>query len=189
MEPMAHYFYAVKIPDETKTVMKEHMERLKRSLPFSRWVHHQDIHITLAFLGYAEQEQLVAAHKNVEIALRDEKAFPLKINKLGVFGKSDRPRVFWADAEYSPELHQLRKKVFSACEQADFNLETRPYRPHITLARKWQGEEPCHLNLLDIWHQLQPEPLPFLAKEAVLYRTNLQETPKYQVIHSYPLQT
>ncbi len=27
------------------------------------------------------------------------------------------------------------------CEENGFSLETRPYHPHITVARKWVGEE------------------------------------------------
>ncbi|WP_462411272.1 RNA 2',3'-cyclic phosphodiesterase [Neobacillus sp. Marseille-QA0830] len=189
MEIKAHYFYAVKIPDETKLILDEHLERLKQTLPFSRWVHYQDLHITLAFLGFATQEQLITANKNISNNLTSEKMFPLNINKLGVFGKEESPRVLWADTENSPELHEMRKKVFLACERAGFQLETRPFRPHITLARKWNGEELCQVNLMDIWHQLQPEPLPFLATEVVLYRTNLQKTPKYEVIKVFPLQT
>ncbi|WP_251549665.1 RNA 2',3'-cyclic phosphodiesterase [Neobacillus muris] len=189
METKSHYFFAAKIPDETKLFMKDHMETLKQSFPFSSWIHHQDLHITLAFLGSAEEEKLAAAYKNVNDSLIDEQKFLLKINKLGIFGKSESPRVFWADTEESPELHMIRRIVFTACEQAGFQLETRPFHPHITLARKWRGEGPFRVSMLDIWQQVQPEPLPFLVKEVVLYRTNLQSTPKYEIIKAFPLQS
>ena len=77
--------------------------------------------------------------------------------------------------------------MFSACEEAGFELETRPFRPHITLARKWIGEEAFQQTLLEIWNELQSEPLAFQANEVVLYQTHLHKTPKYEAIQVFPL--
>ena len=180
MEHQTHYFFAVRIPKETKLVMRDHLDKLKSKLPFHRWVHYEDLHITLAFLGYAPPENLVKAEKNVKEALDDLKPFPLQFNRLGIFGKEDAPRVFWADTIESSELHELRKNVFTACEQAGFQLEKRPFRSHITLARKWVGDEPFQKELLSIWEELQPAPLSFDASDVILYQTHLQKTPKYE---------
>lgn len=187
MEHRSHFFFAVRIPEQTKMIMQKHIEKIKGRIPFSRWVHHQDLHITLAFLGSAPPDQLLRAESNVKDALLDEKAFTLKINKLGVFGSVDSPRVFWADTEESKNLQSIRKKVFSACEEAGFQLETRPFRPHITLARKWSGGDPFRKELLDLWAELQPTPLLFEASEVVIYQTHLNNTPKYEAIKIYSL--
>ncbi|WML40885.1 RNA 2',3'-cyclic phosphodiesterase [Neobacillus sp. OS1-2] len=184
-----HFFFAVRIPKETKRIMKDHMEELKETFPFSRWVHHQDLHITLAFLGAADPKRLTAAEKNVKQTLKEGKSIPLKMNKLGIFGQEDSPRIFWVDTEESTELKAIRNKVFSACERAGFQLETRPFRPHITLARKWNGAEPFQKKLLERWNELQPEPLFFQANEIVLYQTHLKQSPKYEAIATFPLQT
>ncbi|MFZ7944942.1 MULTISPECIES: RNA 2',3'-cyclic phosphodiesterase [Bacillaceae] len=189
MDQRTHFFFAVKIPNVAKEIIKDHIGRMKGALPFGRWVHHQDLHITLAFLGAADPEKLAAAEDNVKEALRDAHALKLKINKLGVFGREDAPRVFWADTEENSELREIRQKVFSACVKAGFQLETRPFRPHITLARKWMGDESFQLGQLEIWNELQPEPLPFQANEVVLYQTHLNQSPKYEAITLYPLQT
>ncbi|MGG3466402.1 RNA 2',3'-cyclic phosphodiesterase [Neobacillus pocheonensis] len=188
MEPRNHFFYAVKIPDETKVIMKDRIEKIKGRIPFSRWVHHQDLHITLAFLGGAGSEKLVETEKLVREAVKNEKAFPLKINKLGIFGNPETPRIFWADTEDSSDLKELRNKVFSACEKAGFQLETRPFRPHITLARKWVGEQAFQKELLALWDELQSNPIPFQARDVVLYQTHLQRTPKYEAITLFPLE-
>ena len=187
MEPRPHFFFAVRIPEPTKLVMQEHIEKVKERIPFSRWVHHQDLHITLAFLGSAPPDKLLHAENNVKEALLDEKAFTLKISKLGFFGSVDSPRVFWADTEESKNLQTIRKKVFSACEKAGFQLETRPFRPHITLARKWSGVDPFRKEMLDLWEELEPTPLSFEASEVVVYETHLNKTPKYEAIKIYTL--
>ena len=188
MDQRTHFFFAVSIPEETKLMMKKHFEQLKEKIPFSRWVHYEDIHITLAFLGGAPTEKLKLAEKNVIGAVRDSESFTLKINNLGIFGRNDSPRVFWADIIESKELQALRKKVFIACEDAGFQLETRPFRPHITIARKWNGDEPFQTELLEIWKELQPEPLIFDAGHVVLYQTHMNKSPKYEAITGIPLQ-
>ena len=189
MEQRTHYFLAVRIPEETKRIMKAHIEKIKEVLHFSRWVHYQDLHITLAFLGAVNPEKLAAAEINVKDVLSDVKALKLKINKLGIFGQEDSPRVLWADTEESTELKAIRKKVFSASERAGFQLETRPFRPHITVARKWIGAHPFQMEQLEVWNKLQPELLPFQASEVVLYQTHLNKIPKYEAITLFPLQT
>ncbi|MEH6905473.1 RNA 2',3'-cyclic phosphodiesterase [Neobacillus drentensis] len=187
MEHSSHFFFAVRIPEQTKLRMQEHIEKIKERIPFSRWVHYQDLHITLAFLGSAPPDKLKQAENQVQEALKDVQTFTLKINKLGFFGNVDSPRVFWADTEESKNLQSIRNKVFFACEEAGFQLETRPFRPHITLARKWKGEQPFHPELLGLWEEFQPVPLSFEAGEVVIYQTHLDKTPKYEAIKIYPL--
>lgn len=187
MERHSHFFFAVRIPENTKLVMKDHMEKIKERIPFSRWVHYMDLHITLAFLGSAPPDKLAEATINVKAALSGEQAITLNINKLGFFGSVDSPRVFWADTEESHELKTIRQKVFFACEKAGFKLETRPFRPHITLARKWSGAHPFDKEMLELWNELQSNPLSFLADDVVLYQTHLNKTPKYEAINIYPL--
>lgn len=180
MEQQTHFFFALQISDETKLKMKMIMNELKADFTFARWVNHQDLHITLAFLGHAPADKLQEAETKVAEALRNAISFKLEIDKIGFFGRADSPRVFWADTIESEQLIDIRKKVFSACESAGFLLEARPFRPHITLARKWAGEMPFDQNLLDNWKKIQPEPLEFLASNVVLYQTHLHKIPKYE---------
>lgn len=187
MNQQTHFFFAIKIPEETKLMMKKNCERLKEILPFNRWVHHEDLHITLAFLGNAPYENLSNAVDNVHEALRETKGFLLELNKLGIFGKVESPRIFWVDTKESMELEAVRNKVFTACVEAGFQLETRPFKSHITLARKWAGDQHFDKKLLEVWNDLQPDPLIFKVNEVSLYQTHLDKTPKYEVKKIYQL--
>lgn len=182
MDKQPHFFFAVKLPGETKKKMKDHFEKLKETFPFKRWVHDQDLHLTLAFLGAAPEDRLAQAKKNVSVALQEVKPFTLTIHNLGFFGNTASPRVFFADTVQSNALQLVRQKVFTACEEAGFKLETRPFRPHITLARKWAGKEPFQNEKLAVWREIQPEPLTFEAEEIALYQTHLDRSPKYEAI-------
>ncbi|MDP4104487.1 MAG: RNA 2',3'-cyclic phosphodiesterase [Bacillota bacterium] len=187
MEKQTHFFFALKLPDSTKQLLKEQCERLQGALPFQRWVHHEDFHITLAFLGFAPSSQLEAAINNVKETIPGFGSLDLKINRLGIFGKQDSPRIFFADTEVSNELQLIRHRVYTACIGAGFKLETRPFHPHITLARKWAGEKPFQREMLDLWKKLQPEPIAFKGIEIALYQTHLDKSPKYEAVRLFSL--
>jgi len=187
MERQTHYFFAVCLPEETKQVLKKSCVILKEKLPFNTWVHHEDYHITLAFLGSVDSEKLLSAKSFVQSSLIGEKNFLLQINQLGIFGKKDEPRIFWADTLKETRLSSIRNKVYSSCVQAGFELDTKPFKPHITLARKWVGTRPFEASLLKENNPFNQAPLAFPVKEVVLYQTHPERIPKYEKKAIFPL--
>ncbi|OCA91425.1 2'-5' RNA ligase [Bacillus sp. FJAT-27225] len=173
---MSHYFFAAKLPSALKETMNDEMAGLKDIYPFKRWVHHEDLHITLAFLGHAPEDKLDRAKKLVKHAIQHVESFQLTVGGLGTFGRKDQPRILWAGVSESSELRELRKRVFKACEEAGFQLETRPFSPHVTLARNWEGERPFQKADRSL------KSYDFIVEEAVLYRTNMEKTPKYEPV-------
>jgi 2'-5' RNA ligase len=186
MEQQTHFFFALRLPLEVKEELKDLSDQVKKMFPFSRWVHEQDYHITLAFLGNADKVQLERAKDLIHRQTIDSESFSLKIDHLGVFGRKDFPRIFWAGVQTEERLHIVRKQVFLACKQAGFQLESRPFHPHITLARKWSGDNPFPISQFDD-EKILNHPLSFTGSEIVLYQTHLDKTPKYEAIASFPL--
>ncbi|WP_147532663.1 RNA 2',3'-cyclic phosphodiesterase [Bacillus marasmi] len=185
-QTQTHYFYALKLPNEVKQKLNEYCQSIQSEFPFSRWVHKEDYHITLAFLGHAPQDKLETTKMLIKAAISEFKAFPLTIQSLGTFGRSDAPRIFWAGIEPAPSLVDVRAAVFSACEQAGFKLETRPFHPHITMARKWQGDASFPLSTAEL-EKYFTTPISFQAQEIVLYQTHLDKSPKYEAVAIFPL--
>ncbi|WP_235867555.1 RNA 2',3'-cyclic phosphodiesterase [Ureibacillus chungkukjangi] len=170
-----HYFLAAKLPKEVKEFLKEWVEANKIDFPFARWVHHEDFHITLAFLGFAEENMKQEVIETMAQVLINENPLTLTLNKIGTFGPHKKPRIFWADVEQSEELNEVQKKVYRQCTNIGFQLDKKPFRPHITLARKWQGEEDFDIATLTNFD----ERLSFTIDEVILYETHLDRTPKY----------
>ncbi|MGF2617455.1 RNA 2',3'-cyclic phosphodiesterase [Rossellomorea vietnamensis] len=180
-----HYFFAVPIPQETKETMEEWSGKVKGALPFQRWVHPQDYHITLAFLGGTEEERLRKTIERVHALKGEFHIFSLAVQQLGTFGKPSSPRILWSDVSPSSSLSSLRDAVYSACLQEGYELDQRPFNPHITIARKWAGDEEfpgSKLASLSL-----EEPLEFKVEEFVLYRTHLDRTPKYETVEKFTL--
>ncbi|MBS8265269.1 RNA 2',3'-cyclic phosphodiesterase [Mesobacillus boroniphilus] len=181
-----HYFYALELPGEIKDILKGTIHSMQEKMPFKTWVHPQDLHITLAFLGNAPEAKIHAANERIEAALNKRTTFKMEIDHLGIFGRKDSPRIFWAGLEKSAELKEVRNDVFSACMASGFTLETRPFSPHITIARKWDGEEAFKADLLKAVNPFKKE-LTFHAERVVLYKTHLGKSPKYESITLFPL--
>lgn len=183
----SHYFFALTLPDDVKANVSKISERLKADFPFKSWVHRNDYHITLAFLGNADQRQLAEAVSNVKGALKDFQSFQVALNQVGTFGRPDSPRILWVNPAESSALSEVRDKVYTACEQAGFQLESRPFKPHITLARKWIGEQEFDSrSVKECLVSLLPGPV-FTLEEVALYRTHLDRTPKYEKVESVKL--
>ncbi|WP_062354872.1 RNA 2',3'-cyclic phosphodiesterase [Bacillus kwashiorkori] len=182
-----HYFFAVKLPDEAKEVINEWIQKKKSHFPFKNWVHPQDYHITLAFLGSCKKDRLDKLNVSMEKMLWKEESFSLTLNELGFFGSEKQPRVFWLDVLPSESLLQIQKKVYNHCIDSGFILDKKPFRPHITLARKWQGETPFNKSNLVKIQQKSEKLYTFMIDSIVLYESHVKETPKYYEYFRYPL--
>ena len=188
MSHHTHYFWAVKLPVEIKQSIHDELSKLQHIFQFQRWVHREDYHITLAFLGNTDEQRLQATINLVGNAIKEKKSFPLQIVGLNVFGNSKAPRIFWGAVNEEARLFQLQATVHQQCLDAGFTLESRPYHPHITIARKWVADENFEKQLLEKHNPFQNKPPTFPVNEVVLYKTNLDQTPKYEPIVRFSLQ-
>ena len=95
-----------------------------------RWTPPANMHITLSFLGQVRPARLDV----IEQALTKIHAprLHLEFNGIGTF---DRTGVLFADVKPTPALLALAEQVTAAMETCGFVRESRPWSPHITLAR------------------------------------------------------
>jgi RNA 2',3'-cyclic 3'-phosphodiesterase len=182
----AHYFLAIAAPPKVAGQINQWVKANKQQYPFKGWVHAGDYHITLAFLGHAEQEPLQELIQRLPQTISDEYPFPLELNQFGIFGQPERPRVFFADLKKQTALSHLQQKVAECCQKSGFVLEKRPYHPHLTIARKWAAE---HVFALPNFISEIGGNLVWEAKEVTLFQTYLDQLPKYQSIAQFPLGT
>lgn len=188
MEREPHYFWAVRIPNRVKQTIHHELLQIKPIFPFKRWVDLNDFHITLAFLGAVKSQQLSSIITLVGDAIKDQKAFMLNIIGIGVFGAQSSPRIFWGAVNKVNQLYQLQEIVHKTCLEAGFSLDSRPYHPHITLARKWGGSEAFNTGELATHNPFKEKVLPFKVREIVLYKSNIENTPKYEAIAVFNLE-
>ena len=91
-----------------------------------------NLHITLAFAGSVTtvvRSCLERAADDIQVP-----CFELSIDRLGHW---PGPRILWVAPTHIPaELWSLADALRQAFEECDIEPDTRPYQPHITLARK-----------------------------------------------------
>lgn len=188
MEHQTHYFLALALPAQTKELLFKWREMIEPRLSFKSWVHPDDLHITLAFLGgQASFKQLNAIKKEMPEIAKKHPNFTLQLSGLGTFGRSDSPRILWAGVEESEPLRALQKDVYEVCTKLGFALDKRPFTPHITMARKWKAENPFLPTKLNEIVQPKDDKSIFKAEHFVLYQTHMQRVPKYQPLSIFTL--
>lgn len=188
MKHNTHFFIAVPIEQDQKRMIQDWIANKKDNLPFQSWVHQDDYHITLAFLGNVDSnDQLHQLSDRIKEKVDKRPPIELSLKGIDVFGKKDSPRIFWAGIEDSLSLHYLQKQVFHACEDTGFNLDSKPFCPHITLARRWKSEKPF-VKPEEFQQAFHDEKQSFIVKNIHLYRTHLDRVPKYETVEVFPLQ-
>jgi 2'-5' RNA ligase len=148
-----------------------------------RWASPETWHITLQFLGSTTPEQyacIVERLGNVR-----SPAVPVGLEGIGFF---DRAGVFFVDVHLTPELIALQQQVSRATTPCGFVPETRPYRPHITLARG-KGAAGA-LGLSELKKKIVDQPIfsKFVAEEFLIYESFTRPTgSRYEIRHGFPL--
>ena len=130
---MARLFFAV-WPDAPAA---GRLGALAQSLPAEvggRAVPQANIHLTLAFLGELGVERAADAAQVAAAVAAEAAAFAMRLDELGAFRKA---RVAWAGASRAPAaLLALQSALEAGLRARGFVLEERPFRAHVTLARK-----------------------------------------------------
>ena len=116
--------------------LREVLAQLQRGLRRERirWVRLENLHLTLEFFGFVEEEQIPALSGALAPAAAGTQPFPLHIGGPGTFGPPRHPRVLWLGIE-SPGLQALHARLAAALPVAGWKPEAREFAPHLTLGR------------------------------------------------------
>lgn len=180
-------FIAIPIPQSVKKSLFAWAEMHKERMEFSKWVHPEDYHITVQFLGDTPSSRIPEIRANLEQAMANRKALTLTAGPCGIFGRPLSPRVLWASVSGDlKELHILQSRVIEANRAAGILPEERPYHPHITLARKYRLGYPFDAQLLK---RESPDYGSWIVDAVVIYRTHMNKRPMYEEVERIPLLT
>jgi 2'-5' RNA ligase len=152
-------------------------------------------HLTLRFLGDVDMATIDDLQKAVHHSCRDTRPFELHLHETGCFPNSRNPRVVWAGV--GGELDALRALQLRVVQQtAAFGEppETRPYQPHLTLARiNTRDRSTAHLIGQNIQRLAtstahEPHDAGWTASEVHLIRSELlPQGSRYTTLGTFPL--
>jgi len=125
-------FFALWPDDAIRKQITEAFEQSSINKKQGRIVRPDNLHITLHFIGNVNQQKLDCLHNVAQTVKAD--SFNLELNHYGYFQK---PKVLWMGLKQNPKaLEALHKDLGESLAACDYQIESRPYAPHITLMRK-----------------------------------------------------
>jgi 2'-5' RNA ligase len=178
-------FLGIAVPRNVADEIAHRIEPLVRLGAELRWSLPQTWHITLQFLGKADEDQygcIVDRLREIEFP-----AFLVRIAGTGFF---DRAGVFFVDVAQTPELLALQQRIVAATQRCGFVPEDRAYSPHITLARSRgrTGAGPLAPLKAALRHAPEFIPMEFAVDEVLLYESVPQPRgSRYDVRARFPL--
>lgn len=129
-------FIGVELDTSVKEAIKSIQNRIRQSSVKGRFKHVDNFHITIKFLGEISNKDILQIDEILNKAALSNRAFELKIDKLGYFGKEESMRVLWLGLGTGlNNLRILYKSVEEGLAKKGFKKDNRAYTPHITVAQ------------------------------------------------------
>ncbi|MDA3814993.1 MAG: RNA 2',3'-cyclic phosphodiesterase [Patescibacteria group bacterium] len=132
-------FIAIDIDERARRFIDKKVDKIRDELS-ARWINRDNYHITLSFLGYLEDDDLIELGPKILEALKDVEIFDIHLNRLILAPDKENPKMVWLVGDKNQELIDLRYII----EQTVSNTETclpagkvekKEFRPHINLGK------------------------------------------------------
>lgn len=178
-------FFAIDLTLEMKQSISEIISQLQtiHKHRATRWSKPQNLHITLQFLIAVKSEDIETLLNNVRIEIEKFSAFELELGEIELFPTKYKPRIISINLNQQEILAQLSKQIGHGITATGYEIERRPFRGHLTLAR---------LNNIDKDFTLPDIKLPNMqklaVKEVILYASEpSKQGSHYSILGKIPL--
>jgi 2'-5' RNA ligase len=167
-------FYAIAPSDDARARATAHAAALRgdvaRQLKVS-WERAGKMHVTLKFFGDVAAARIEQLARAAERVATRHASLSLRLAGCGVFPSRSRPHVLWLGiTDAADKLAALRRDLEAECARENFTSETRPFHPHITIARLRSTDADAR-RLASLHTERHFEPVEFPVTEFVLMRS------------------
>lgn len=128
-------FLAINLPSEVQHAVAGATEPLREILPEASWIREPRLHLTLKFFGERPDDEVPSLQGALAAAAGRHRELVLELGGVGAFPNFRKARVVWFGVEPSPRLELLHHDIEVAYGALGLEVEGRPFRPHLTLAR------------------------------------------------------
>ncbi len=135
-------FVAIELPEDVKGALEAIMRQLRDRLtnPDIKWVAPQSLHLTLKFLGQVPTARIEDVQGRLANMCAMASPMQFEVKALGAFPSTGSPRVIWVGLGGDiARLTSLAGHIDATLSELGFQRETRPFTPHLTIARIRQG--------------------------------------------------
>jgi 2'-5' RNA ligase len=151
---MIRLFIAVNCSDATKKLLLSVQADIKAQSLKGNFSRPENLHLTLAFLGETQEEQVPAICAAITEAMHPPIApFTLTFSQTGCFRHSGK-ELWWIGANQTGPsidiLKNLRQRITGGLSAANIAFDDRAFKPHITLGREIRHNAPIELRQQEI---------------------------------------
>lgn len=165
-------FIAIELTSEVRARVAQHIACLRHELPDVRasWSREDNLHLTLKFLGNVPVADIPKVSDAVASATKSVSSFELTFSDCGAFPPRGRPSVLWLGTQGSG-LQILHTAIEEELAEAGFARESRPFHPHLTIARLRQSAGAR--ELAELHQNLGFARISLAVSEVVVFRSEL----------------
>ena len=109
--------------------------RLSSSRADLKTVKPELMHLTLKFLGEAEESLVDEIVNRMGKAAEGVQPFGIRLKGMGAFPSMSNIRVVWVGIEDGGPLERIAEELDESMSELGFEREKRGFKPHLTLAR------------------------------------------------------
>jgi len=129
-------FLSIPVPNVVKNIKQMLTSTCENERVEIRWVKHNNLHLTVQFLGPASDEKLAEIRKEVKNVVCSINPFVLTVYKTGCFPNKSKPFVLYLGVGGNIEaLKALVVKINDKMSQIGFKKDSELFIPHITVAK------------------------------------------------------
>jgi RNA 2',3'-cyclic 3'-phosphodiesterase len=134
-------FIAIELSEEIRQSLQSTILRYQGLLPSGsvKWVATKNLHLTLKFLGDTPLDMISPIQDQLDNLTASVAAFNFMAAAAGLFPSARKPRVIWVGLDHKVDLAMLSKGLDDALEPLKIDREERPFSPHLTIGRVYQG--------------------------------------------------
>lgn len=182
-------FCAIELSPSIRGLVSQYIANLKEAMPDARasWARDTNIHLTVKFLGEIRRSSVANLSSAASRALASIEPFSIRLENTGVFPNQRQPRVLWIGlTDSSGRLGELHKRLEDEAAKEGFKRESRPFHPHLTVARLRQAANAR--TLAQAHQQLKFNAAEIQVSELLVIRSELSSAgSKYTTISTHRL--
>jgi 2'-5' RNA ligase len=157
---MIRIFTAIDLPLD----IKNSLNSLRCKIKGARWIGPDQMHLTLSFIGEVPQGKLREITETLDQI--SYHPFSIKLQGVGHFGL----KAFWVGVALNDDLSFLKEEIDQKLKGLGIEIDSRNFRPHITLARL---KDAGLANLLEEFSLYESRE--FEVDKFILYSSNLTQ--------------
>ena len=183
-------FLAINFPAAVQREIATATAPLRDCAPELGWTAEDRLHLTLKFLGEQAESRVDALAAALANTVKQHRELVMSLGGIGAFPNFRRARVVWMGVSQEPRLELLHHDIEVAYDALGCELEGRPFRPHLTLARV---REPLPVERMRaLWRAAKrvDYDAEFIVRSIDLMQSDLSSSgPRYTTLVSAPLRS